>query len=251
MLILLPPSEGKTEGRGAAMKPGSLSFAKALTDPRRQVLDTLTRLCAGPRAKALQALGLSPSMADLVARNALLATAPASPSVEIYSGVLFEALEWSTLSATARQRGEASLLISSALFGVVRPSDRIPAYRLSMDVKLPKIGGLASFWKPHLESALDIDGLVIDCRSATYAASWTPPAEQTYAVKVMTEKAGKRTVVSHMAKHSRGVLARQILSAARAPKTIEDVATIASQAFGVELTAPGRRSGVLTLITRG
>lgn len=253
MLILLPPSEGKSEGSGPAMKPSSLAFAKVLSGPRKEVLDALVRVSGGPKAKALATLGLSASMPDLLSRNVGLAKALTAPAMEIYTGVLFEALDWNGLSAKARDRGEQSILISSALFGVVGPQDRIPAYRLSMDVTLPGVGGLASFWKPKLEKALApiADDLIVDCRSSTYAASWTPPSERTYSVRVMTEKAGKRTVVSHMAKHSRGVLARLLLSARKTAATIEDVVAIASTEFKVEVEEPGRRSGVLTLITRG
>ena len=254
MLILLPPSEGKAEGTGARAKPGALAFAPALSAPRKEVLDALVRVSGGPKAKALSTLGLSASMAAMLERNVGLAKAPASPAIEVYTGVLFEALDWDGLSAKAQKRGAESLLISSALFGVVRPLDPIPAYRLSMDVTLPKVGGLAAFWKPHLNRAVAdvVTHLVIDARSSTYAASWTPPSESTYAVKVMTEKAGKRTVVSHMAKHSRGVLAGLLLSAAKMPRTIDEVANIAAAHFKVEVSSPsGRNSGVLTLITHG
>jgi uncharacterized protein len=254
MLILLPPSEGKAEGTGSPLKLPTLVFGRELVNERSSVLDALQRVCKGPKGKALEALGLSASMAPLVERNLLLQSAPASPAIEIYTGVLYEALNWSALTAKARKRGEESVLISSALFGVVRPQDRIPAYRLSMDVSLPKLGGLAAFWRPALAQAMEraSTGLVIDCRSSTYAASWTPPAQLHYPVKVMTEKAGKRSIVSHMAKQSRGHLARLLLSSGRVPKTIDDVAEIAAQEFDVEIDdATEKKSGVLTLIVAG
>ncbi len=42
------------------------------------------------------------------------------------------------------------MLVVSALFGLLRPGDRIPPYRLSMDVDLPGIGRLAPFWRRGL-----------------------------------------------------------------------------------------------------
>jgi cytoplasmic iron level regulating protein YaaA (DUF328/UPF0246 family) len=253
MHILLPPSEGKTEGKGKPFRPGQLSFAAELGQPRAAVMDGLVRLSAGPKAKALTTLGLSEAMAPLLVRNAGLATAPASSAIDVYTGVLYEALDWGSLAARARARGEESILISSALFGVLRPQDRIPAYRLSMDVALPRLGPLATYWKPALSGALaDLEGLIIDCRSSTYAASWKAPVDRCWSVQVLTEKGGKRTVVSHMAKYSRGILTRLLLSAVKAPRTIDDVAAIAAAEFKVEYATPGsRKAGVLTLITRG
>lgn len=254
MLILLPPSEGKTQGTGAPLKLASLSFAETLGAPRKELLRAVERLCGGPKAKALNVLGISTSMAPLLARNANLSKEPTSPAIEVYSGVLFEALDWTGLSARAKKRGEDAVLISSALFGVVRPLDRIPAYRLSMDVSLPVLGALAPLWRPSLNKALNsmASDLIVDCRSSAYAASWAPPRELTYSVKVMVEKSGKRTVVSHMAKQARGDLARLLLSAPRAAKTIDDVAEIASSNYDVEVdSATSQRSGVITLISAG
>lgn len=254
MLILLPPSEGKSEGSGPALKPKSLHLAASLGAARTQVMDALIKVSAGPKSKALQTLGLTPSMTPLLERNATLLKNPAAPAMEIYSGVLFEALDWKSLTAKAKNRGEDSILISSALFGVLRPNDHIPAYRLSMDVKLPKVGALASFWRGRLASALTNaeDRLILDARSSTYAASWAAPSEITYGVSVVEIKAGKRKIVSHMAKHSRGVLTRMLLSAPRPAKNIDEVAEIASTQFEVEIAEPqGKKTGVLTLIIRG
>ena len=52
MLVLLPPSEGKaSSGRGAPLKPESLSLP-GLTDARAAVLDELVDLCAADEDKA-------------------------------------------------------------------------------------------------------------------------------------------------------------------------------------------------------
>ena len=106
--------------------------------------------------------------------------------------------------------------VVSGLWGVVGPDDRIPAYRLSMGVDLPGVGPLARAWRPHLAAELDphVAGrLVVDCRSATYAAAWTPPASASWVpVRVLREVDGRRTVVSHHAKHTRGVLVRHLLT---------------------------------------
>ena len=42
------------------------------------------------------------------------------------------------------------VLIASALWGFVRPTDRIPAYRLSMGATLPRIPSLPALWRDPL-----------------------------------------------------------------------------------------------------
>ncbi|MGO2702109.1 MAG: peroxide stress protein YaaA, partial [Cellulosimicrobium funkei] len=99
------------------------------------------------------------------------------------------------------------------------PADRVPAYRLSMAVDLPGVGKLATAWRPHLAPVLDeraAGDVVVDCRSATYVGAWKPRtsgprAAEWVAVRVVREHAGKRTVVSHNAKHTRGVLAGHLV----------------------------------------
>jgi cytoplasmic iron level regulating protein YaaA (DUF328/UPF0246 family) len=52
--------------------------------------------------------------------------APTAPAAEVYTGVLYQRLQLPGLPAKARRQ----VLIASMLWGVVRPDDRIPHYRL-------------------------------------------------------------------------------------------------------------------------
>jgi uncharacterized protein len=120
------------------------------------------------------------------------------------------------------------VLITSALWGVLRPDDRIPAYRLDMSAKLPGIGGLAAYWREPLRATLPDRGLVLDLRSGSYAAAWRPRRATHLAVRGFTEAPdGKRTVVTHMAKRVRGEVARLVLQAggAERPEEIAEIAT--------------------------
>lgn len=64
--------------------------------------------------------------------NVDLRTLPTARAGEIYDGVLYQALDLPGLDAGGRRRAGRSVLISSALFGVLRLGDRIPPYKLSM-----------------------------------------------------------------------------------------------------------------------
>ncbi|MFJ5555906.1 peroxide stress protein YaaA [Streptomyces sp. NPDC093250] len=245
MLVLLPPSEGKaTSGRGAPLKPESLSLP-GLTAAREAVLAELVDLCAGDEDKAREVLGLSEGLRGEVAKNAELRTAGARPAGEIYTGVLYDALDLASLDAAAKRRAAKSLLVFSGLWGAVRVTDRIPSYRCSMGVKLPGLGTLSGHWRAPMAEVLPEvagKGLVLDLRSAAYAAAWKPKGEvaaRTATVRVL--HAPTRKVVSHFNKATKGRIVRSLLTAGAAPKgPAELVEALRDLGYEVEAVAPAR-----------
>ncbi|MBS1844893.1 MAG: peroxide stress protein YaaA [Actinobacteria bacterium] len=246
MLILLPPSEGKTAPEtGAPVELDKLAYADALTPSRRKLLGVLAGLVDLPLERAVSMLAVSKGQAAEVAVDAALGSAPAGPAAEVYTGVLYERLKLPELP----RRAQGRVLIASALWGVLRPTDRIPYYRLSAKAKLDGIGGLAAFWRPSLTEVLpDKKGtLVVDMRSGAYAAAWKPKEATLVSVRAFSEMKGKRKPVSHMAKAVRGEVARALLEAKKAPESPEGAAGVAEGAgFRVELS-PGQ----LDVIVRG
>jgi len=208
MLVLLPPSEGKTEPKaGEPVDLGSLAFSERLGERRERLLETLDPGLCG---------------------------APAAPAAEVYTGVLFKRLELPQLPAKARRR----VLIASALWGVVRPDDRIPHYKLPPKEKPAGIGSLAKFWRPALAEALpDEPGeLIVDMRSGAYSTMWKPKQATLLAVRAFSESNGERKAISHMAKAVRGDVARALLVAKKVPADPEGAAALAESAgFAVEL----------------
>ncbi|WP_137989578.1 peroxide stress protein YaaA [Streptomyces vilmorinianum] len=227
MLVLLPPSEGKAaSGRGAPLKPESLSLP-GLAEARAAVLDELVELCAADEEKAREVLGLSEGLRGEVAKNVELRTAGARPAGEIYTGVLYDALGLSTLDAAARKRARASLLVFSGLWGAVRVDDRIPSYRCSMGVKLPGLGALGAHWRGAMATVMPEaagDSLVLDLRSSAYASAWKPKGEvaaRTATVRVL--HAPTRKVVSHFNKATKGRIVRSLLEAGAQPRGREEL----------------------------
>ncbi|NWF27595.1 peroxide stress protein YaaA [Streptomyces sp. PKU-EA00015] len=245
MLVLLPPSEGKAaSGRGAPLKPESLSLP-GLAEARAAVLDELVELCAADETKAREVLGLSEGLRGEVAKNAGLRTAGTRPAGEIYTGVLYDALGLAMLDAAARRRARQSLLVFSGLWGAVRLGDRIPSYRCSMGVKLPGLGALGAYWRGPMASVLPDaagDGLVLDLRSAAYAAAWKPKGEiaaRTATVRVL--HAPTRKVVSHFNKATKGRIVRSLLEAGTAPGSPgELVEALRDLGYVVETPATGK-----------
>jgi cytoplasmic iron level regulating protein YaaA (DUF328/UPF0246 family) len=232
VLILLPPSEGKTRpASGQPLDLRGLSFG-SLTDVRQRLLDELVSLCAGDASQASAVLGLGPTQAEAVEVNATLPQQPTARADRVYTGVLFGALDVETLDEPARKHADATLAITSALFGFVRPSDLIPAYRLSGTVSLPQIGKVAAQWRTLLPQVMTDqvgDGLLVDLRSGTYTALGNPPktlADRTATMRVLHEHNGTRKVVSHFNKATKGHIVRGLMQTQANPTSISELVDV-------------------------
>jgi cytoplasmic iron level regulating protein YaaA (DUF328/UPF0246 family) len=208
------------------------------------------RLCQQDPDTAAATLGLGPTQAEDVCRNARLRELPTAPAERIYTGVLYDALGLTTLDASAHRRALSRIAIVSSLYGLVRPGERIAPYRLGGGVTLPGLGVVAAHWRGVLDPVvreLAGPGLVVDFRSTTYAAFWRPTgdlARRVVVVRVLHEVDGRRQVVSHFNKATKGRLVRSLLEDgrdARTPKVF--AALLADLGWQVEVT-DGARGGV-------
>lgn len=231
VIVLLPPSETKRPGgAGPALALDSLS-SPSLTATRDTLIDELAALAAD-RPASRKALGISASQDAEIDRNATLRTAPTLPAIHRYNGVLYDALDIGSLRGAAATRAGSRLSIVSALFGVIRADDRIPAYRLSAGSKLPGSPSLAARWKAVLEPVLaDLAEreLVVDLRSGSYAALGKVPGA--VSVDVIAEHSdGRRTTVNHFNKAHKGRLARALATTRAEPGDAAAVAAVARRA---------------------
>ncbi len=231
MIVLLPPSETKRPGGdGPALSLASMS-SPLLNTTREQLIGELVGLAAD-RSASRKALGLSASQDAEIDRNAALRTAPTLPAIQRYTGVLYDALDVESLRGAAAARAQSRLAVVSALFGLLRAGDHIPAYRLSAGSKLPGRPTLAARWKPELEPVLaDLADreLVVDLRSGSYAALGRVPGAVT--VDVVAEHSdGRRSTVSHFNKAHKGRLARALATTRSEPGDAAAVAAVARRA---------------------
>lgn len=256
MLVLLPPSEGKSAPAAGPVLDLTALSAPELTAHRREVLDALIAVSA--TAQAARVLGVGASLTDEVVRNTRLHEAATAPAAQVYSGVLYAAAGLAALPPAAARRARDQVRIVSALWGAVGPHDPVPAYRLSMSTDLPGVGPLAAYWRDRLSQTLDpIAGdLVVDCRSSAYASAWTPPADVCWVqVRVEQQVGDRRRVVSHHAKHARGLLTGHLLRhRGRAPHDADSLRTVAAGLVGPQVLAvelgpqPRRGARTLTLV---
>jgi cytoplasmic iron level regulating protein YaaA (DUF328/UPF0246 family) len=236
VLIVLPPSEGKAQrGRGRPLDLGRLSFTE-LTETRGAVLDAMVRTSG--RADAVRRLTAPQGAAAEVTRNVAIRELGTLPAERLYTGVLYDALDVGSLDAAARRRARRWIVVTSALFGALRLGDPVPPYRLPVCARLDGVDGLEGTWRPALAPTLTEAagrGLVVDCRSSSYTPMWRPAGELVDRwVQIRVPGA------SHWAKHTRGLVARQLClagsTARHAPALAEELAT----AFDVNLNGPER-----------
>jgi cytoplasmic iron level regulating protein YaaA (DUF328/UPF0246 family) len=212
MLILLPPSETKREGGtdGTRLAVRRLGFPQ-LASARRTALAALEELSRDPVA-AVHALKLGKTQAHEAEGNRRIRRSPVMPALDRYDGVLYEALDAATLTPDARAFAHEHLAISSALFGLTRALDPIPAYRLSADSRLPGVA-LKKLWSPAVSAVVaQQPGLVLDLRSEAYAALGPASAHPNAVfVRVVSEEGGRKRALNHFNKAGKGRLTRALL----------------------------------------
>jgi cytoplasmic iron level regulating protein YaaA (DUF328/UPF0246 family) len=75
--------------------------------------------------------------------NQNILVSPTLPAIERYGGVVYDGIDYPTLSAEAQEFLQAHVRIVSALFGLITPEQPIPEYKL----KIEKLDA-AKYWKP-------------------------------------------------------------------------------------------------------
>lgn len=273
MRILLPPSAGKTTKESTNhLQLEKLWQAEHLTQTRRQLIDDVQNTAL--LADAAQIFKLGPKNAHEISQNLEIYDAPALAAWQLYDGVLYEAAKFAQIfsyGACAQdgqgQGGQQQVdqcqadqpqglqrqleeltLVFSALFGPVRLTDLITPHRLSGSVKLPGQGSVASIWSKALKELLtqQLSGhVVVDLRSAEYGAMYRPARggeclTLNIAVAKVNPATGKRSVVSHWAKHTRGLLAGALLRAvasgqlAASDGDVDEILQVAAALEGVK-----------------
>ena len=263
MRILLPPSAGKTTKESTNhLQLEKLWQAEHLTQTRRQLIDDVQNTAL--LADAAQIFKLGPKNAHEISQNLEVYDAPALAAWQLYDGVLYEAAKFAQIFSSGEpsqgsqgqgnqpQGGQGQLeeltLVFSALFGPVRLTDLITPHRLSGSVKLPGQGSVASIWSKALKELLaqQLSGhVVVDLRSAEYGAMYRPTRGSdclllNIGVAKVDPATGKRSVVSHWAKHTRGLLAGALLRAvaggqlAASDGDVDEILQVAAALEGVK-----------------
>ena len=137
MIILLSPSEGKSNVPGSAA-----SFAAECPHFAADTARVLKKLRALKKPDRMKAYGVStPEKAAAAhALNLAALDVPGLPAIERYTGVVYGGLGFATLKDPAY--AAAHVFIVSAMYGLV------PAGAPIADYKLPMSPALANHWRP-------------------------------------------------------------------------------------------------------
>lgn len=233
MLFLLPPSETKRQGGGSlTIDQVALTFG-GLNKARESVIEAM-------------------------GANELL-TAPTMRALDRYTGTLYGALHGRGLKGTPTEhnsltpdevaRAKSTVLIQSALFGLIPATDLIPEYKINATRNINGLN-LKRLWPQAHEAIWPrlAGGIIIDLRSKTYAdLAPIPEGLKSFKVAVFVEREdGTREQLNHFNKKAKGQLVRAALMAATPPQSIKDLQKCAAKA-GLRLEVDG---SMLTVLTR-
>lgn len=130
-IVLIPPSRGKVSGGTGRPYRATLTGRHPLGAARRELLDAIRSAGAsGP---------VDPS------------DAPTLPAHRRYSGVVHGN---AGLAAVDPRAVGVDVRIVSGLLGLAALDDPVPEYRLEFSATLPGLGGVATFWRAHIEQHL-------------------------------------------------------------------------------------------------
>jgi cytoplasmic iron level regulating protein YaaA (DUF328/UPF0246 family) len=252
MLILVPPSESKRPPPedGPPVALDELSFPE-LTPLRSRILEALIETSAG--ADAFQRLFERPMMAGLIERNTRLLELPTQAASDVYVGELHDGLDVASLSAAGTERAGESLIITSALWGALRPTDRIPPYRMRVWSRLVGLDRVEPRWRavlPDLFAALGgPDGLALDLRTPAFQSLGMPAdlSERTVGLRVDQYSEAGRRVGDVVAKRIRGEAAHLLLESDAKPDEPDAIADLLGERWPVRLEPPERKGRAWTL----
>lgn len=219
MKILFAPSERKIAGGSAKFDMENLLFGKELFAARCQVFDAYCDVLRGGDDDSISKMtGLKRDGWNVLPASHGDLVATAKPAILRYSGVAYDALDFSSLPENAQKYLGKNLLIFSNVFGVVSATDNLPNYKLKQGEKAGTID-TALWYEKILKEPLDValaNESVLDLRAGFYDKFYKPSVE--YATFTFL-KNGK--IVSHFAKHYRGLVLREC--ALRQAATVDEL----------------------------
>ena len=211
-LLLLPPSEGKAEtgNQSRPWTPQLGAFGAVLETSRAQIVNQLRKDKGGTQ----KLLGVSRAhLTRAQSCNMQLIGAPCLPAWQRYTGVVWDHLDLSSLTATQRNAFIKRIIVPSGLLGLVRADDHVPDYRLKMGARLAPFGTMSKFWNETITDALVAvvkKRAVVDLLPNEHRAAinWN---KLDNVVRVDLVSHSGAVVGGHNAKAAKGLLARHLL----------------------------------------
>ncbi len=261
-VLLLPPSESKASPPGSGMlfqnafkQKKTNSFSDL--NPRRRILfDALQDVLRRPHGleKIFEVRG--EALDEAIRANRNFEEARTLPAREMYTGIMYQAIDFGTLKKAEVKLFDNQTLIVSGLFGLLRPNDRIPPYKLKISANLGgAVGRLAIYWREPVSTILrqELKGKVVwDFLPDQHRRVWDSTGETraVYGVKfvkrVVRDGVAEWKTISHYSKALKGALVRHLLRKdAMSPKDLKDFVHSEGYRYEPSLSVEGKRTAVL------
>jgi len=261
-VLLIPPSEGK-----ANPPPNGPTLEKARARIKTNAFPSLDPL----REHVIEALSAllhrntrldqffevtGEALAEAIRINHAIATSSTAPARDIYNGVMYEAIDFPSLKAAQRKLFDQKALIISGLFGLLRPTDSIPPYKLKIGADLGGVvGKLTQFWRRPVSELLrrEIRGKVVwDFLPEAHRRVWDSTGETVarhqvrFVKRVVRSGVAEYKTISHHSKALKGALVRHLLACdASDPEELHDFQHPDGYRFNRELSVFGRVESTL------
>ena len=222
--ILLAPSEGKLEG-GNPFAPdmfdyrssNTFNYFNELNAGRRELIAALHQVLESDEDLE-EIFGVKgPVLEEAVQINREVLRAPLMSALDRYSpGVMYQAMDFAGLPTGAQRRLLENGIIFSGLFGLLRPDDLIPNYRLRMDAVMPELGRVFQYWRPRISPVLNEtlkNRVVWNLLPNVHEKAWEDDHSyrKMIVVQFVRDDGGERKVLSHGVKPLRGQLVNYIV----------------------------------------
>jgi uncharacterized protein len=225
--VLLPSAEGKASG-GNPLAPdmfdyrtsNTFNYFSELNPERRQLIGALQSFLREASDEGLEKLfGVKGDVLEAaVQANLNVYASPLMAAVDRYGpGVMYASMEFASLPTGAQRRLLENGVIFSGLFGLLRPDDLIPDYRLKMDATLPEVGKISKFWRPILSEHLNrvlAGRFVWNLLPQAHLDAWEDAGTYRAMVQVKffkEDEEGVRKPLSHGVKEMRGAFVNYVV----------------------------------------
>lgn len=207
MKILLAPAETKNRGGLEKAFCKDNFFLKEQFSFREEVFNLYEKYVATLDLEELSKWFGIKKLDDVKKYGQSLKNKPTMKAIQRYNGVAFDALDYNNLSQSEQKYIDENVILFSNLFGGIKADDLIPDYKYKQNSKLPGIN-VETFYKDNFSKSLDdyIGSEIIDLRAGFYEKFYAPSSATVIKLKFLKE--GK--VVSHWAKHYRGIVLNTI-----------------------------------------
>lgn len=132
-------------------------------------------------------------------------------AIETYTGIVFKSMEFELWTLEMYKFAQQHTYIMSALYGALRPSDKMIQYRLDMTHKILPTEKTIHFWQPHINKLLKAEKTVINLASNEFTKLIEHPNMIT--LDFLDEKDGTYKRINTYVKMARGKMYQAIIKA--------------------------------------